>query len=114
MAGSKMAPPCSRADPQASKHVYGSCLALSPPAPQGGQSIEYLTPSALPCFLLITVVKRKGYLEAALPGSPRVAAPPRSCPHPRSALKSKLKGPLASQLCRMVFCWGKHVKGVFS
>lgn len=47
MAGSKMAPPCSRADPQASKHVYGSCLAFSPPAPQGGQSIEYLTPSAL-------------------------------------------------------------------
>ena len=28
-------------------------------------------------------------------------------------LKWKLKGSLESQLCWMVFCWGKHVKKCF-
>ena len=29
------------------------------------------------------------------------------------SLKWKLKGSLESQLCWMVFCWGKHVKECF-
>jgi hypothetical protein len=30
-----------------------------------------------------------------------------------AVLKWKVKGALESQLCRMVFCWGKHVKECF-
>ena len=32
---------------------------------------------------------------------------------PNDILKWKLKGSLESQLCWMVFCWGKHMKECF-
>ena len=96
-----------------------SRLAYSPPAAQGVPSVEHLTPSALQpeqipdasCFLLSIGEKLPPTPSSA---AQSVAAPPRSCPHPHSALKWKCKGFFGKSVVLDGVLLGQTCKGVFS